>query len=1526
MPQAGGSATIYGVLYQLLGTVHWASKIQYFAERQGEDLTDVRLTIEPSDGGGDVRIVSSECRIVEQWKAKSGSGTWSVRQLVEEVFPDLYRAVETGALDRRCTYRFVTEGRRGKWMDLNAFLKECRDLGGSSDPVNALDDSEEMAFLHGELHTRLAFFNWIVKTLRGHLDIAADGEELTHKKLLHLLRNFEIEELRTMETLCREVNSILLGVVDLLEQVEPKRRELCGLLLEYAGKGNVTVTPQDLLQSVGLEANSLGDWTALRERLKSNVLDQMEREWSYSANDDMRAPPTWPPGKRIVLLSGESGQGKTWQLGALALDAFRISGLATIATATGDAERDIQSAADLVWQDTLDHDGSLPPNRLAKRLRKVAPNIADPWLTVCVDDVQDADEVRRLITHDWNRCGARLAISTSPSVARSMKGTYSSSVEVIDVQDFSLLELREYLELQGHEWGLLPNDVRALLTRPLLARLFCEVADKSTWIPVHEYDLFERFWLRLRDARSQANHPADVECVRILAATVIDETSAYPWPQKTVSELLHEPGAQLRLESIGWLRRLDGDRVEIWHDRLLNWAVAEVLVARRQANAITTGSLAERLARLCDPNRMEISGKFLGYVPMDVLWLAGDHNRGLRHELASLLEALEETPLYRGYPESLYERVLPTLGERIIEAMLSRVRATADREFNPYPRFVANAIYQIGSQQAQFISPWGRKLIDDPEQAVRDVGMRVLTKFPDSDALDRLWELHRASYAAYESKSVQDYWLLYDVTFSALRACVRVAPSWLIGAIESANPDNEPVSELAFLVASLEGATGRQIWLETKQTLFSKVPPKKYRSLARCIWQHSDDTEIERLEGWLDVHHDLVSPTAFSALVRLSPQRAIAGLQALRHMDLYTTRDWWIHGLLREFSADTLAAIRRLMQDNPDDFWTIALIFQGNEDLLDSQTLNLLLDELDRRCETVQQPPDGTSQVNLWHPVNLIAEVSRADLLDVIEDRANTTLEKRLTAIACIRVDKQQDPDLPGLQRVLLKINGPGFTELVNHELRSSNQHSQLHGVRWATVRPDSDTHALLRSISLSDGFWNGGDYPLLQKKAAVALAVLGENEAVVANGLRWGDVLQELAEVRQGQHGMSDRDLQAAIGMLASDNNRERTAALHILSISGRQDSAAKARHVLQENSPDDGLNRAAIWALGSLVDTHSETVDLIAPYLRIPANHHAAAVALARIGTSSALSELYKELLRIGIIPGSPDGLMLAANLNGHSEYRTVVAQQVWTTLAANPWWGCSYELLASVTELEDPKIREFLIRAADETDDGTHIVGKRASTIRALAKLDPESARRACQTSISMRRKGCELLPAILLEIDEDSAIQFLCDAGASASSTLVRHSIGRAFRLASKQMHVVDVLRKMLEAADSNVRFSAAELAGFLGPGILNRELINAASRDFAPKVCKAATDALCRQRRESNVAELLVRLKESTGSRSWSLLDAILDTADPYLLKSASDKLWIGAFLPAEKQHCWIHIRDRLQERIRDVDSAANKND
>jgi len=657
MPEPGGPAAIHGILYQILANLWRVSEIQLDAKVQGQEVRSARLILEPKGGGGDTRYEGEGVRIIEQYKTRGHNRTWSLRELIEDVLPDLFVAVDPERLTEVSTYRFVTEGRCGGSVHSPNFqrcLARFKSKPTPEDLLGGLDDTQAHHFFKQGNFTDRALFLHISARVRPRGDQTEDA--LHHYKVWHLLAGFEICDRMSASNLIQNIDAFLIQVVDRREGVDVKRRELCTILMELSCQGHFACTPEEILQHARLNAITLSAFGKLKARLRSLAEEEFRRE-GYAGEKDVRSVPEWPSACSILVLMGESGQGKTWQLFRLADPILASDRLAVIVGATGNADGDLQKASDRVWREGLNHDAPLDISRLAARRAEVLkpPPADEDWLTVCTDDVQEIGEARQLVRQPWKRWGIKLALTVPTVVGKALAGDRVEGMHILDVPDFTPKETREYLKRRGYDWGEIPDDVRIMLCRPILAEFYCNVAGTEGWAPHNEYELYERFWQRVTNERDQPHHPSDRGILLMLAGSVIKEKAQYPRPQDLWQHLGLSDEALRRLESIGWLRRGRRGDVKIWHDRLLHWAVGEWLIDQRRTNRIEQSELTELLCRMYQ-HQPTFAGKRLGYVPMDYLWLACDPaNKGpdavLQQDVPTMLQALEEHPSSGGNPE-----------------------------------------------------------------------------------------------------------------------------------------------------------------------------------------------------------------------------------------------------------------------------------------------------------------------------------------------------------------------------------------------------------------------------------------------------------------------------------------------------------------------------------------------------------------------------------------------------------------------------------------------------------------------------------------------------------------------------------------------------------------------------------------------------------------------------------------------------------------------------------------------------------
>lgn len=1522
MPNVGGSATMYGVLYQILGTVRWSARIRMRVIATESDLQDVTLHIEPQGGGGDLRVEMESGHIVEQWKARSDGGTWSLAELIDEVLPDLFRAVDGSALDSSVVYRFVTEGRRGRWDDAQEFFNTLRDRPISDQPLVDLDDTDQRHRLGEHRFTDRGLFQWIAKKLNDGVETI----EQAYRRLWHLLGRLEMTESMPAAELREESLKLLLAVVDDRDEREAKLNELCGVVLEMGSQGDVVITAVELLQKVGLTANPLSEWSVRRQQILALVQRQIEQEWRFNPDTNMRSAPAWTGENPILIFSGESGQGKTWQLAQLALGCYSDGGVATTVSASGDADRDVTAAINRIWQSALGHESQLTAESFIRRCRDTVPNLVEPWLTVCVDDVLSTTEARRLVEMDWQGWRARLAITTLPSIAQAMKSQWPDRVRVIEVTDFNVPELQEFLLRHGHEWGLLPPDVRQTLRRPILARLFCDLADAAGWTPKNEYELFERYWLRIRDVRDQADHPADLARMRSLAERILDTNAIYPWSQEDLDATNINADCLRRMESIGWLRVLSAGRVEVSHDRLLNWVVAEFLVWQRKAGRMNADELQTIVVDLLQVNHQR-AGRFLGYVPLDVLWLMADEANGLRAEVPALLDGIEKAGPMAGYPSGLYEKLLPTLGPRIIDAMIQRVRQTVGRDFNPYPKLVAKAICEIGSKDLAVIGELGHTLIRDSVSEIQETALRILARFPCREVLDDLWKLHIGSTRQLNSKDAPISGTPYKLTFAALKACVQLDPAWLLTRIEQADPEKEPVWELAWLIVNLEGEVASQIWSQAKTTLFAKVPENKPRCLSRCIARVRDATEIPRLEQWVLSQTDFVAPNALYALAAIDPRLALTNLSRIPPGFLSPTRKWWLRRLLISCRQQTCDAIRTLIQNSDDRIGT-AEVYNDFADQMDAATLDIVLDDLDRLVveQLASERPCATPA--LWNSLSLLAQVNKLELLRRFQARAGSTLEQRLTQVGCLwvgRASSYLNSDDHYLRDVLLKIAGTGFQTFVNAMLSAPSKECRQEGIQWATSCTNAETRNLLIEITKSDEKWDG-QFPLLQLKATMALADLGENAAVVDSMMRWGTALNELWDIRRAKSPMSDTELAVALIELRSADESRRAAAMWAISVSGRRDLAGTVREVLRGASSESGLARAAVKALVEFRDSSDEAIELFAREMRNGHNEDLAIFGLFQACTPSATKILSDRLEANGIIPGNATSDILAFNLSRRPDTRRLVAEIVWKRIQSDEAHLAYHELQECLGDLDLPGVCDHLFHEAYASEGTFHIVGQRTAAIEALAKHDRDAAFRAAELNLRMGSKDREQLPELLIEFDAERAIPVLCSAAVEERSSLVRWSIGRALRTAKNKPLAESHIARLLQSPISNERRVGAELAGWQSSDQFSVALTELALNDLDHEVRTAAERAVFRRIQNDEALDLLVAADSAVGLEQWSVLEAFIQLADPLLVQVRDDPLWLGHCMKHCPPSLRLHVQEQLEQRIKNLTKQANELD
>lgn len=1479
MVPPGGSATLYGVLYQLLASVHRAVRLRVF---QGPDksVEGARLQIEPLRGGGDLRIEMPDRRIVEQLKARTDGRRWGLREVGSKVLPDLYLDAALDLPDDQTEYIFSTEGLVGP--EAHAFFQRLRDPQPQGDPLADLHSEDREDFLY------------IADAVRKRKDIRSEAEADTHRKLRRLISRLTIRDRQTAGWLIDEIDRMLLPLLDHREDLGDTRDKLCMMILRKGTGEDREFTPADLLREAGLSAVSLEDLPELRRTARELLEREVTRRERFNPNQDVHPGLEWPEGRWFLDLSREKHRGKTWQISHLAVDlARRENGpFIVFLRSTGDAIRDLQKVSDLLWTEAWRHDRTLPLHRLADRWKESHGETGQPWLVTCVDGLQTARQAQDLIdAFAWKHWGIGLAITVAETSAEELRfaDEWPEQTQLPTSKSFTSRELREFLRRHGHSLGAVPSDIRETLKQPLLAQIYVTtVASDPHWEPKREYELYEGYWRRLE----RLSGPEDLVRLKRLAQTLLDPEPVYPWTREQLEQAQVTDEARLRLEEAGWWTCKD-DRYEVWHDRLVSWALAEAIAPKG-----TRQVLANRLIA-CLSSQIPRVGRILAYVPMDVLWLLLRHpiRQGMVPDLIARLEqdnAFEQ--------RDLYHNLLPTLGPEIIPGLIQRLRSIPEDMSFHFTVLAAKTLSTILTKGSSVLVPISDLL--EEEGVLRKIAIKVLTRHPSPAATVPLWEIHKGNALALEeSHEIENYTSRED-SFAALRACLDLDPVWLRSKILEADPAIDPTWELAYLLANLKHQEARSIWMKRKGTLFQKMPPNKRRSLVVCIRIFDDREEISRLESWLSIEEDWIGDYAFRALAWVAPERAVALLQTLPLDNLSNDHAGsWPVVLLAGRLDETRSALRKRMAQAGPDFWKVADLYTWYEELIDRESMDLMLDRLAQDVADLTGPSEKARD-RLWRPIRLLSKIYRLDLLQAFEKRAGTDLDRTLGKLGV----SWSQHDLKEVRSVLLKIGGEGFRRLIREGLASSDRYDRRVALAWGMACPEE--------VAATD------------PHEAWVLAALGKDQNLVRELLAFEEEidnrgLMNLWRLRRWKPPMTDADLAPAFEALASGDARARIRGLAAVSISARSDLLARLPEWLDRagDESQQELDDRAAFLVHRLAEGNPDGVRHLSRNLdpqRFPGTW---AELLGKPGAEE-IPGLVEQHLLLQIRQGWFEAaeMQLALSLTKHvPQLDPSVLRAVWSYGKDNFHWNREV-FWTTVVPLESEEVQEEVWKISLE--HGFH--DERSEGIAALALLAPQDAFETAAQHLSMTGKGRADFVWLLMDLDAKRAVPLLMEQAVRERETEVLWGIARVFRRAGRVVELQ--LRERLESPDYQRRKSAAELAGWQGPHFLQRELQKLAENDPDRDVQWECLWALDRQREEHCVLELMDAFRRAEGIARWSYLEAILELGDPRLLVTESDPLWLGRILASDLGRLEVHAHSRLKERFQEIKRKAERLD
>lgn len=251
-PPPGVSAAIHGFLYQILSHIDWAVRLSVTNQVGGASMH-----LEPSSGG-DAVMQRRSTRIVEQYKFRGGSRTWSLDEIAIGPLADLLRAATATKSDGD-TFRFVTDGRVAHHGELIAALDRWRAARPQS--LQDLDASAKRKFRNAGNWTDRELFEWI------QTRVFVGKSPLAHSEidLLHLLSHCELLGDQHQAALVGKVDSALRQCLPDPGTAVATRQHLVGALMHFR-------VPTGAVRLRGKSDASCTERTSMK-RLKRRVVD-----------------------------------------------------------------------------------------------------------------------------------------------------------------------------------------------------------------------------------------------------------------------------------------------------------------------------------------------------------------------------------------------------------------------------------------------------------------------------------------------------------------------------------------------------------------------------------------------------------------------------------------------------------------------------------------------------------------------------------------------------------------------------------------------------------------------------------------------------------------------------------------------------------------------------------------------------------------------------------------------------------------------------------------------------------------------------------------------------------------------------------------------------------------------------------------------------------------------------------------------------------------------------------------------------
>lgn len=1520
----GGPATVYGILYQVVGALHWATvRLSNVLLNDTDELEEVTLILEP-ERGGDLQVCSNRCRVIEQWKTRRTKGQWTVREVIADVVPNLYLAADS--TDEACTFRFVSNADVADWPAVAALsmrIKTAAKIDGSSDDACSPQRTTQF-FARGPKLSDKQFVEKVVETVENKLkkENRQETRPTIRKKVLFVLANLEIRPNQSVAALLSEIDQILTLHVDHKDDVSDKRNELVGRILSLSRTSDTRIDPVKFLEDAGLSSVSLRDWPRITANLAKRVHHDTNVVLRYNRELDVRANPP-QLSETCIAFHGDSGTGKSWRLGAVAEHCSETTTCVLIRS-RGDFDSDLEAAARVVNYDGLHRERPIHFRPLCRKIRRYAQADNGPWLQLLIDDVQSADELRDILSFDWTSLGVRVAVSCSDRLAAGLDDS-AKEVTLTKVDVFRQRELRSYLQKRNQTWRSIRPDVRALIRLPQLASIYCDVATDTNWNPESEYELFHRSWKRISVDHRQKDHPVDMPGLRKLAGTLLADDVVYPWEYSDCGRCGLMPESVSRLERIGWIKQ-EGGRIHFAHTRLLNWAIAEYL-ADRCRRADPNSELAQVISIVGRITRSPVvAGQNLGYMAMDFLWLLTDENHPARchaHEVIQELEAAQDQPYH---PESLYRHQLATIGPRIIEPLVSRLRVASDDERSTHPFLVAEAMRDIaGERYKDLVADTATRFLDPHVPAVADCACRVLKVVPTGNAAEKLWEY----YVNFFEGPTDQHPKRFSVSeaLEALIAVTKKNVAWIDTALHKEIVTTR-VHTLGMLLWRVPDAAANKLWEVHRKRILDAMA-EDYRELACAIERFTDWTAAVGAIGKLASLTDWQRSFLFRTMAVVCPKELFEAFEAEPKLIVSRSHGWvlpLIHHDRERFNSIVIRAIT----NEPELVHEFCHVYWHCSNDMTEDVACHLVDALVKRCNSANDDQGNDEDFGAVATLcDVLCGITHPNLLNVLRDKRESF---SCDLVSLLRRRSEGANSLffqRDLRLLLLKVGGEAFAKHVNQGLEHESQMARGQAIDWAGVVSSPRTTELLRHQTHSDELYTHGvpQAPYLQRKATTVLAALGADEEVVASILRHDGHISSIAEARANQPNLSDEICGPALAGTLAVAEDDRVKAWHALAVSGRRDFVPRILEALEKLDPESAEARSILF---SLMILRADTPDAISAYLRhlqSPKNRWLACQGLLNSGHSDVAAILsdYVDQFDAEAVMSSDDSL---AVLLGESEStKAFAAEFAWKRYQEGQRFSPFRDprLIRALGALKREDVNEFLYEEAHPSIHCEVEHGRRAAAIEALSTIHKNDAFEAACLALRESRLGRERYPGLLMELDHEKSVILLVEKLINEPEGIVRRAIAVALR--PWHSKVEELILNLSQSELPRRRSVAAWLLGWFPPSFLPKQLDMMLGAETIVDVRSRILGSISIRKNQRVASCLLEQLPEADVALQWCYAECLFELVPPEMLgASANDELWVFRNAEILPYLLRAHIASRYKNLMRNKKSTCEIND